>query len=132
MNGNPDGLRSLARYSKLPVERIRYFPDADERVVRAVTRGVLFQMAFWSGPAVQAFAKLTEVIAKLDPEGRIDFVVVDIDGSEALSAVSEFLGGVRGSGETAWVRNGLVVATSGLGLNIDCFAPNTKLLLELP
>jgi hypothetical protein len=89
-------------------------------------------MAFWSGPAVQAFAKLTEVIAKLDPEGRIELVVVDIDGSDALSAVSEFLGGVRGAGETAWVRNGLVVATSGLGLNVDCFVPNTRALLEVP
>src|SRR3954468_23750078 len=132
MNGNPDGLRSLAKYSKLPVERIRYFPDADERVVRAITRGVLFQMAFWSGPAVQAFAKLTEVVAKLDPEGRVELVVVDIDGSEALSAVSEFLGGVRGAGETAWVRNGSVVATSGLGLNVECFVPNTRALLEAP
>jgi hypothetical protein len=132
MNGNPDGLRSLAKYSKLPVERIRYFPDADERVVRAITRGVLFQMAFWSGPAVQAFAKLTEVIATLDPGGRIELVVVDIDGSEALSAVSEFLGGVRGAGETAWVCNGSVVATSGLGLNVECFVPNTRALLEAP
>ena len=132
MTGNPDGLRSLAKYSKLPVERIRYVPDADERVVRAITRGVLFQMAFWSGPAVQAFAKLTEVVAKLDPEGRIELVVVDIDGSEALSAVSEFLGGVRGAGETAWVRNGSVVATSGLGLNVECFVPNTRSLLEAP
>lgn len=132
MTGNPDGLRSLAKYSKLPVERIRYVPDADERVVRAITRGVLFQMAFWSGPAVPAFAKLTEVIATLDPEGRIELVVVDIDGSEALSAVSEFLGGVRGAGETAWVRNGSVVATSGLGLNVECFVPNTRALLEAP
>lgn len=52
MNGNPDGLRSLAKHSKLPVERIRYVPDADERVVRAITRGVFFQIAFWSGPPV--------------------------------------------------------------------------------
>jgi hypothetical protein len=40
------------------------------------------------------------------------------------------LGGVRGAGETAWVRNGSVIATSGLGLNIQCFVPNTILLLE--
>ena len=132
MTGNPDGLRSLAKYSKLPVERIRYVPDAGERVVRAITRGVLFQMAFWSGPAVQAFAKLTEVVAKLDPENRIELVVVDIDGSEALSAVSQFLGGVRGAGETAWVRNGSVVATSGLGLNVECVVPNTRAILEAP
>lgn len=89
-------------------------------------------MAFWSGPAVQAFARLAEVIAKLDPDGRLELVVVDIDGSEALSAVSEFRGGVRGAGETAWVRNGSVVATSGLGLNAECFVPNTRALLEAP
>ena len=130
MPGNPDGIRSLAKYSKLPVERIRYLPNADEKVVKAISRGILFQMAFWSGPAVQAFAKLTEVIARLDPDGMAEFVVVDIDGSERLTAVSEFLGGVRGAGETAWVRNGSVIATSGLGLNIDCFVPNTILLLE--
>jgi hypothetical protein len=88
-------------------------------------------MAFWSIYAVQAFAKLTEVIARLDPEGKVELVVVDIDGSERLSTVSEFLGGVRGVGETAWVRNGSIIATSGLGPNVECFVPNTVLLLEL-
>ena len=131
MTGNPDGLPSLAKYSKLPVERIKYVPDADERVIREITRGILFQMAFWSGPAVQAFAKLTEVVARLDPDGRIEFVAVDIDGSEGLSAVSEFLGGVRGAGETAWVRNGSVIATSGLGLDVECLVSNTRALLDL-
>ncbi len=130
MTGNPDGLRSLPKYSKLPVERIRYFPDADESVVRAITRGILFQMAFWSGPAVRAFAKLTEVIARLDQDGVTELVVVDIDGSERLSTVSEFLGGVRGAGETSWVRNGSIIATSGPSFNVECFVPNTVLLLE--
>jgi hypothetical protein len=130
MTGTLDGLRSLARYSKLPIERIEYFPEADVNIVKAITRGILFQMAFWSGPAVQAFAKLTEVIARLDPDGVVELMVVDIDGSECLSGVSEFLGGVRGAGETAWLRNGLVIATSGLGLNVECFVPNTFLLLE--
>ena len=50
MNGNPDGLQSLAKYSKLPIERISYFPDADENVIRDIERGILFLMAFWSGP----------------------------------------------------------------------------------
>jgi len=129
MNGNPDGLRSLTKYSKLAVERISYFPDADENVVRTIGRGILFQMAFWSGPAVKAFAKLTEVISRLDQEGVIELIVVDIDGSETLSAVSEFLGGVRGTGETAWVRNGSIIATTGGVLNIECFEPNTRSLL---
>ena len=65
MGGNPDGILSLAKYSRLPAERIRYVPDADVATVRSIRRGVLFLMAFWSGPAVQAFAKLTEVLARL-------------------------------------------------------------------
>jgi hypothetical protein len=130
VTGNPDGLRSVAKYSKLPIQRIKYFPDAGEEVVKAIRRGILFQMAFWSGPAVQAFAKLTQVIARHDPKGEIELVVVDIDGSAGLSTVSEFFGGAQGAGETAWVRNGSIIATSGRGLNVECFVPNTLLLLE--
>jgi hypothetical protein len=131
LRGNPNGLSSLAKYSKLPIERIRYYPNADANVVRAIGRGILFQIAFWSGPAFAAFAKLTETISKLDTEGILEFVVVDIDGLSALSAVSEFLGGVRGAGETAWIRNGFVMVTNGLGFNVECFARYTKSLLEM-
>lgn len=131
MTGNPDGLRSLTKYSKLPVERIRYYPDADEKVVTAISRGILFQMAFWSGPSVQAFVTLTEVIARLDPDGVTELVVVDIDGAERLSRTSEFLGGIQGAGETAWVRNGSIITTSRLGVNVECLVPNTKMLLEM-
>ena len=34
--GNPDGLNSLVKYSVLPIGRIRYLPDADERVVQSI------------------------------------------------------------------------------------------------
>ena len=130
-NGNPDGLRSLTKYSKLPVERINYLPDADEKVVRMIGRGILFQMALWSIPAVKAFAKLTEVISKLDQEGVIELIVVDIDGSAALSAASEFLGRCSGSRRNVWVRNGSIIATTGRGLNIECFEHNTRWLLAM-
>jgi hypothetical protein len=131
MGGNPDGIRSLVKYSRLPAERIRYVPDADAATVRSIRRGVLFLMAFWSGPAVQAFAKLTEVFARLDAEG-LELVVADVDGSPDLYELPEFKGKVHGAGETAWVRDGLIVATSGLGLNTACFEPNTLALISLP
>ena len=128
--GNPKGLRSLAKYSKLPFERIRYVADTDAATVRSINRGVLFLMAFWSGPALQAFAKLTEVLARLDAES-LELVVVDVDGSPDLYELPELKGEVHGNGETAWVRDGKIVATSGLGLNTDCFEPNTLSLLSL-
>jgi hypothetical protein len=131
MVGNSQGIRSLAKYSRLPVERIKYIPDADASIVRSIRRGVLFLMAFWSGPAIQAFAKLTEVLARLDAEG-LELVVADVDGSPDLYELPEFKGKVHGAGETAWVRNGKIVVTSGLGLNPACFEPNTLALLSLP
>lgn len=132
MMGNPDGFRSLAKYSKLPVERIRYYPDADEAIIRGIERGILFLMAFWSGPSVKAFASITEVVLRLDTSHALQLVVVDVDGSPALYEMPEFLGRIHGAGETAWVRNGSIIATSGLGLNVECFVPNTSLLLESP
>jgi hypothetical protein len=116
----------------LPVERIKYVPDADEKIVNDISRGMLFLMAFWSGTSVRGFASLTDVVAKLDQEKALELVVVDVDGSPALYQIPEFLGKVHGNGETAWVRNGSVIATSGLGLNVECFVPNTRLLLESP
>ena len=132
MSGNTEGLRSLVKYSKLPIGRVTYLPDADEEIITSIRRGILFLMAFWSGPSVKAFAKLTEVVAKVDKEGALQLVVVDVDGSPALYDVPEFVEKVHGAGETAWVRDGKIVATSGLGLNIACFEPNTAALLAMP
>lgn len=132
MPGNPDGLRSLAKYSKLPIERIRYYPDADEAIICGIERGILFLMAFWSGPSVISFASITEVVFRLDTSHALQLVVVDLDGSPVFHEIPEFLGRIHGAGETAWVRNGSIIATSGLGLNVKCFVPNTSLLLESP
>jgi hypothetical protein len=127
--GNPQGLRSLVKYSKLPAERIRYVPDANADTVRSIRRGVLFLMAFWSIYSVQAFAKLTEVLARLDA-GGLELVVVDVDGLPALYELAEFRGQVQGAGETAWALNCAIIAMLGLGLNTDCFEPNTLTLLN--
>jgi len=131
VKGNSEGLRSLAKCSKLPIERIDYRPEADETAIRSIDRGILFLMAFWSVPSVTAFAKLTEIIARLDKVGELELVMVDVDGSPALYEEPEFFERIRGAGETAWIRSGKIVTTSGLGLNIDCYEPNTVSLLSL-
>lgn len=131
MAGNPDVLRSLAKYSKLPIEQISFFPNADENIILGIERGILFLMAFWSGSSVRAFARITEVVSQLDKAQTLQLTVVDVDGSPSLYELPEFLGRIHGAGETAWVRNGTIIATSGLGLNIECFEPNTLALLAM-
>jgi hypothetical protein len=128
---NPEGSHWLAKWSRLPVERIRYVAAADEATLRSIRRGVLFFMAFWSVYSVQAFARLTEVLAGLDAK-EMEVVVVDVDDSPGLLWLPEFKGKVHGAGEAAWVRDGEVVSTSGLGVNTACFEPNTLAMLSMP
>jgi hypothetical protein len=45
----------------------------------------------------------------------LKLVVVDVDGSPDLYELPEFRGQITGSVETAWVRHGRIVNTSGGG-----------------
>lgn len=67
-------------------------------------------MAFWSGPAHVFFKRLTKTVARLDPAGQIEIVVVDTDGIPRLNEIPPFGGQLGGNGEAAWVRNGKVEA----------------------
>ncbi len=127
--GNPNGMLSLVKSSKIPIERIRYLPDSTTSVIAEVKCGMLFVMAFWSVPSIKAFHHLTEIVSRLDPEGRLEFVVVDTDGAEEFYKHPEFKDKLSGAGEVAWINGGVIQCTSGLGYNPNCFEPNTKALL---
>jgi hypothetical protein len=125
-----DRVKALGELPASHAGRTRFLAEADRSVFGTIRLGVLFVMAFWSGPSRQGFAKLKEVLAALDPGGRLDLVVVDIDGCPNLYETAEFSGQLHGWGEVAWVRDGRVVRTSGLGYNPECFEPFTRELLE--
>jgi hypothetical protein len=112
------------------VKRTRFCPAADQSIVSTIRCGVLFVMAFWSGTSRQAFAELKRSLEECDPEGRIELVVVDTDGCPSLYDLPEFVGKLRGHSEAAWVREGKIVCTSGLGFHPECMEPNTRLLLS--
>ena len=109
--------------------RVRFLPTADRSVIGTIRFGVLFVMAWWSGPSRQGFAKLKQVLAALDPGGRLEVVVVDTDGCPDLYECPEFVGQLHGWGEVAWVQGGRVVRTSGMGYHPECFEPFTRELL---
>lgn len=129
----PDPMKSLGFSEEyLATRRARFVPEADEAILGTINCGVLFFMAFWSIYARLAFAELKRVLAELDPENRLELVVADIDDCKDLHKLPEF-GGMQlgaGYGETAWVKDGRVVSTSGLGLRSECYVPNTRALLD--
>jgi hypothetical protein len=116
--------------SSAMTKRTRFYSEADRSVLGTIRCGVLFVMAFWSGPARLAFQELKRVLEAVDPEGRLELVVVDTDGCPDIYQLPEFIGKMHGAGEAAWIRDGRVICTSGLGYRPACYEPNTRLLLE--
>jgi hypothetical protein len=110
--------------------RTRFYSEADGAVIGSIQCGVLFVMAFWSGPARLAFAELKRVLERVDQGGRLELVVVDTDGCPELYELPEFVGKLAGAGETAWVRDGRIVRTSGQGYHPECFESYTRQLLN--
>ncbi|MDY3557454.1 hypothetical protein R5W24_006645, partial [Gemmata sp. JC717] len=124
-----DPLKALGELPASHASRTRFLPTAERSVFRTIRLGVVFVMAWWSGPSRQGFAKLKRVLADLDPGGRLEVVVVDTDGCPDLYECPEFVGQLHGWGEVAWVREGRVVRTSGMGHRPECFEPFTRELL---
>ncbi len=125
-------LRTLAKWSRLPPNRFQYVANADLETIRAVQRGVVFLMAFWSVDAMRAFIQLTEVMACQDTEG-VELVVVDVDGAAPLASLPEIMGGVTGGyGQTLWVRKGEIVIPDRQRPNRRYFRRNLRELIGLP
>jgi hypothetical protein len=111
--------------------RTRFYSVSDRAVLATIQFGVLFVMAFWSGPARRAFYELKRVLEAIDTDGRLELVFVDADGCEDLYDLPEFAKSkLTSAGETAWIRAGKIIQTSGYGYHPECFEPNTRQLLD--
>jgi hypothetical protein len=126
-----DPLEALGELHASHAAQTRFMPTADRSVFSTIRLGVLFVMAWWSGPSRQGFFKLKQVLASLDPGGQLEVVVVDTDGCPDLYECPEFAGQLHGWGEVAWVRDGRVISTSGMGYHPECFDPLTRELLVI-
>src|SRR4051812_43845838 len=98
-----DPVRSLNLEEPI-VSRVRYLAEADRSVFQTIHCGVLFVMAFWSGTSRVSWSQLKQVLAKHDPAGKLEVVVVDTDGCPDLYETPEFGETlIGGNGETAWI-----------------------------
>lgn len=109
--------------------RVRYESEADRSIISSINRGILFIMAFWSGTSYQSFARLKQALTRIDPEGRLEVVVVDTDGCPDLYEVPELLGKMHGNGEVAWICGGRIVCTAANGSHPIAFEVYTRHLL---
>jgi hypothetical protein len=112
----------------LAARNVRFFEHADRSIVAPVDLGVLFVMAFWSGPARQAFQSLKDHLSSEDPSGQIELLVVDTDGCPDLYHAPFFPNSLRGSGETLWIHRGEPVCW--LGYKPEAYPQAIRLLLS--
>ncbi len=102
----------VEKNSSLPIERLRVLSNFEDLRLRDMRRGVVFVFAAWSGPAVLALRRFTQIMAEIATDA-LDLVILDIDCLTPDSAAVLFgTDGFRagGYGETIWVSEGLVVA----------------------
>lgn len=138
MTGNVDCHCILEKYSSVPLASIRYSPNADATLVESIQNGILFFVAFWSGPSLQAFSKLTQAMQQLKLD-RFELVVVDVDGALELYQLPQLavlldcdnLTAPRGFGEAVYCRDGQMVhaATLGSGSNAKKYSTNAQAFL---
>jgi hypothetical protein len=121
-----DRIKALGPIPESHADRFRFMPTADRLVVGTIQCGVIFIMAFWSGPARQRFAHLKQVLETVDHTGKLELVVVDTDGCDDLHCSPDFNGLCHGWGEVAWIYDGQVMRTSGAGYHPEVFEQFTK------
>ena len=80
--------------------------------MRSIERGIIFLIAFWSGPARKAFAVFADFVADFG-DSDLTISIVDVDGAPdfyellQLTPTTQY---IAGYGEILWVRNGQIVA----------------------
>lgn len=113
MSLNRTNTEILRGYCGSLFDRIEYF-EASDLSTAEIERGLLFLMAFWSGPAVLGFRNICRVFERDGvPDGFI-FRVVNIDGVSRplMSHLSQLCPQIGGNAEGYWYRSRQVFATT--------------------
>ena len=96
--------------------RVEYIPDASTDTITEILSGILFVMAWWSGPSHASFRILRETLREYDPHGLLKLVISDVE-QITHGDMPEMFGQkvLHGSGEMIWIEGGEVVASATHG-----------------
>lgn len=108
-------LKLLQRCSGELFDRLEILSISDSSTA-VMSRGVLFLMAFWSGPAVLGLANLCDVLKETGLPHDFTLRILDIDG--ASNVLLDHLSGqgpvIGGNAEAYWFREGDIFAATHL------------------
>ncbi len=98
--------------------------------ITSIQRGIVFLMAEWSGPAIQAYQKLLDCLKQrgIPPE---QLYILNIDYHPELNDVPELAGKIHGWGEAAIVKAGKITFVIVLGKDQHQIQQNCDELLRV-
>jgi len=107
----------------------KFHESYPESLIEGIECGIIFLMAFWSGPSVQRFKSACYSLEDAVMWERFSFHVVDVDSlnDSDLFTSSERLGGY---GETFWIKDGLLVGSMGEAYSVVRFDELTRLITD--
>jgi len=96
------------------LDRIDFVATQDEEF--PLQRGVLFLMAFWSGPAVMGLKNLCFFFSELGFPEEFTFRILDIDGASRslVETLHQYPVRIGGNAEAYWYRDGKVIAATNV------------------
>ena len=111
-------------------DQLRFYRQADGKLIREIRCGLIYIMAFWSAYAFKALPMLVKAIQDYDPKGKLQVCIVDNDGIQEWDRIPQIRGLDGGWGELIAVYDGKVVGTSGFGFQPESYGSVVRALLE--
>lgn len=111
----------VEKYSVLPTDRLRLVNQFADLRLSEMRRAIVFVYAVWSGPAVLALKRFTQVMSEM-PTDALDLVILHNDclNDDSMTQLFETAGfPAGGNGETFWIKDGVIIAS-------EFAAPNGK------
>lgn len=109
-------------------DRVIFDPYFSSTHIDELHCAIIFVHAFWSGPSVQTFVRIVDLIGSLDNDAVVTLVVCDIDEIEPVYSILYAGDRTGGNGDLIWVSNGVVRARHNSSRECD-FRTTTESLL---
>ena len=126
---NIDPVESISPLVEPIADRVHFLPEPTIDTVSSIRCGVVFVIAFWSGPARSALATFCKTLDRVDVSRAIHVYVVDTDAVPESLANWLQLDAISGMGEIFWICRGNPTARHGRLAGVCDHADATRQLL---
>ena len=128
-----DGFASVKRACPSAARRVVFDANLSLHPLERIQCGIVFIHAFWAGQSHLALKKIGDILACIDPDCQLEFIVCDIDDIQQFPDWQDRLyggDGTDGNGDVLWIANGVVQARHNASRQCEFDTTTRSLLLK--